>query len=87
MWGMRGTREIFTTIPGNLLDDSAEWYHFMILGNVEKESGEYSRTFQGMPKIPKNFEEDSGEYSRNFRECSRRFRGMLVNIMGKIHSR
>ena len=77
MWGMQGTREIFTTIPGNLLEDSSECYHFMILGNVDKDSGEYSRTFQGMPKIPENFEEDSGEYSR-------KFQGMFKKIPGDV---
>ena len=33
-WGM------FTRIPGNLLEDSAECYYFNIPGNVEEDSGE-----------------------------------------------
>ena len=49
----------------------------MILGNVEKDSGEYSRTFQGMSRIPENLEEDSGEYSR-------KFQGMFKKIPGNV---
>ena len=71
---MRGTRGIFTKIPGNLLGDSGECCYFIISGNVEEDSGEYSKRFRGMfPKIPWNAEEDSGE-------CSRRFRGMFERI-------
>ena len=64
--GMRGMREaqgIFTRIPANLLEDFRECYCFNILGNVEEDSEECSRTFWGMPvKIPENVEEDSGEF-------------------------
>ena len=53
--GMRGTRGMFTKIPGNLLEDSGECYYFNIPGNVEEDSGECSRTFRGMfKKIPWN---------------------------------
>ena len=34
---MRGTREMFTRIPGNLLEDSRECYYFSIPGNVEED--------------------------------------------------
>ena len=37
MRGMRGTRGIFTRIPGNLLDDSGECYCFNIPGNVPED--------------------------------------------------
>ena len=45
MRGMRGTRGMFSKIPGNLLEDSGEFYYFNIPGNVEEDSGECSRTF------------------------------------------
>ena len=35
---MRGTRGMFTRIPGNLLEDSGECYYFNIPGNVEEDS-------------------------------------------------
>ena len=35
---MRGTREMFTWIPGNLLEDSEECYCFNIPGNVQEDS-------------------------------------------------
>ena len=40
MRGMQGTRGMFTRIPGNLLEDSGECYHFNIPGNVPEDSGE-----------------------------------------------
>ena len=40
MRGMRGTRGMFTKIPGNLLEDSGECYYFNIPGNVQEHSGE-----------------------------------------------
>ena len=40
MWGMRGTRGMFTRIPGNLLEDSEECYFLNIPGNVQEDSGE-----------------------------------------------
>ena len=55
MRGIRGTRGMFTSIPGNLLEDSGECYYFNIRGNVQEDSGEYSRGFRGMlKKIPGN---------------------------------
>ena len=78
MRGMRGTRGMFTKIPGNLLEDSGECYYFNIPGNVEEDSGECSRTFRGMlVKIPGNAQEDSGE-------CSKRFREMFKRIPGNV---
>ena len=63
MRGTRGTREMFTRIPGNLLDDSGECYYFNIPGNVEEDFGECRRRFRGLlKKIPGNVEEDSGEF-------------------------
>ena len=38
--GMRGMWGIFTSIPGNLLEDSGECYYFNIPGNVPEDSGE-----------------------------------------------
>ena len=83
MRGMRGTREMFTRIPGNLLVDSGECYYFNILGmfkkipwNVRKDSREYSRGFRGMfKKIPGKVPEDSGE-------CLKKSRGMFEKIPG-----
>ena len=37
---MRGMREMFTRIPGNLLEDSGECCYFIIPGNVDEDSGE-----------------------------------------------
>ena len=98
--GIRGTRGMFTRIPGNLFHDSRECYYFKIPENVEKDSGECSRGFQGMlKKIPGNVEIDSGACSRRLQgmlkkipgnvrkdstECSRRFRGMLEKIPGNL---
>ena len=62
MRGVRGTREMFTRIPGNLLEDSGKCHYFNIPGNVEKDSGECSRRFWEMlVKIPGNAREDSRE--------------------------
>ena len=72
--GMRGTRGMFTRIPGNLLEDSGECYYFNIPGNVEEDSGECSKRFREMfQKIAGNVPEDSGEDSG---ECLRGFRGI-----------
>ena len=38
--GMRGTREMLTRIPGDLLEGSGECYYFNIPGNVPEDSGE-----------------------------------------------
>ena len=66
MWGMQG---MFTRIPGNILEDSGEYYHFSIPGNAQEDFGECSREFWGMfEKIPGNVQEDSGECSRRFWE-------------------
>ena len=76
--GMRGTRGMFTRIPGNLLEDSGKCYFFNIPDNVQEDSGECSKRFRGMfKKIPGNVQEDSGE-------CSKRFRGMLKKIPGNV---
>ena len=101
MRGMRGTRGMFTRIPGNPLGDSGECYYFNIPGNVQEDSGESSRTFRGvLLKIPGNVQEDSGECSKRFRgmfekisgniqedseECSKRFRGMFEKIPGNLN--
>ena len=96
MQGMRGTRGMFTRIPGNLLEDSGECYYFNI-PDVPEDSRECWRRFRGMFKrIPGNVPQDSGECSTRFRgmfkkipgnaqedsgECSRRFPGMLAKIL------
>ena len=78
MRGMRGTRRMFTGIPGNPLEDSGECYYFNIPGNVQTDSGECSKRFRGMfKKIPGNVRKDSGE-------CSKRFRGMFKKIPGNV---
>ena len=74
MRGMRGTRGMFTRIPGNLLEDSGECYYFniprnvtkemfkKITGNVQEDSGECLKRFWRMfKKIPGNAQEDFGE--------------------------
>ena len=72
MPGMRGTRGMFTRIPGNLLEDSRECRHFNI-------SGGCSRGFQGtLLKIPGNVQEDS-------RECYKRLPGMLLKTPEKCY--
>ena len=97
---MRGTRGMFTGIPGNPLEDSGECYYFIIPGNVEEDSGECSKRFRRMfKKIPGNVPEDSEECSNRFRgmfekipgnvqedsgECSRGFRGMFEKIPGNV---
>ena len=100
MQGMWGTCGKFTRIPGNILEDSGEFYHFNIPGNVQENSGECSRTFRGiLAKIP-GVQEDSGECSKIFRgmfkkipgnvqddfgECSRRYPGMFKKIPGNLN--
>ena len=74
MWGMREKRGMFSRIPGNLLEDSEEYYYFNIPRNDQEDSGKSSRGFRGMfEKIPGNVNKNSGK-------CSRRFRGMFVKI-------
>ena len=78
MRAMQGMQRMFTSIPGNLLENSGEFSHFSIPGNVREDSGECSRGLRGMfKKIPGNFREDS-------EECSRRFRGMFKKILGNV---
>ena len=80
MRGMRGTRGMFTRIPGNFF---RECYYFNvpemfqgIPGNVEEDSGKWSRGFRRIFKrIPGNVQEDSWE-------CSRGFWGMFKRIPG-----
>ena len=74
MWGIWGTWGMFTRIPGNLLEDSEEYYHFNIPGNVPKDSGECSNRFRGM------FKKILGNVRRDFGECSRGFREMFKKI-------
>ena len=70
----RGFRGISYRIPGNVIILTTREMFQKIPGNVEEDSGEYSRGFRGMfQKIPGNVQEDSGE-------CCRRFRGMLNKI-------
>ena len=94
MRGMQGTRGMFTRIPGNLLEDSGEYYYFNIPGNVPKDSGECSKGFRGvLKKIPGNirrrfqgiFEKISGNVPEDSGKCSRRFRGMLKKISGNLN--
>ena len=78
MQGIQGTWSMFTRILGNLLENSGECHFFNILGNVQEDSREGWKRFQGMlKKIPGNVEKDSGE-------CLRRFRGMLLKILGNV---
>ena len=59
MRGIRGARGIFTSIPGNLLEDSGECYYFNIRGNVQEDSGKCLRRFRGMlTKILENTQKD-----------------------------
>ena len=43
--GMRGTRGMFTRIPGNLLQDSGECSHISIPGNAREDSGDFIYLF------------------------------------------
>ena len=63
---MRGTRGMFTRIPGNLLQDSGNVLILAFQGMLEKiqenvpEGGECSGRFWGMfQRIPGNIQEDS----------------------------
>ena len=73
MRGMRGTYGMFTRIPGNLLEDSGEFYYFNIPVNVQEHSGEFQQRFLGFKRILGNAQNYSAE-------CSRRFRGMFKKI-------
>ena len=71
MRGMRGTRGLFTRIPG-------ECYYFNIPGNVPEDSGECSKRFWGMfEEILGNVQEDSGG-------CTRKFWGIFERIPGNV---
>lgn len=78
---MRGMQEILTRIPENLLEVSGECYH-------SKVPGKYLGRFQGIfKKIPGYIQEVSGECSDSeeySRKCSRRLRGILKKILGKV---
>ena len=81
MRGVRGTRGMFTKIPGNILEDSGECYYFNIPGNVEEDSGECLKRLRGMfEKIPGNVR----IVSKDFGECWQRFWRMLKKIEGFI---
>ena len=81
MRGVRGTRGMFTKIPGNLLEDSGECYYFNIPGNVEEDSEECLKRLRGMfEKIPENVR----IVSKDFGECWQRFWRMLKKIEGFI---
>ena len=80
MWGMRGTRGMFTKIPENLLEDSGDcWRRFRgmlkrIPWNVPEDPGEWSKRIRGMfKKIPGIAQEDS-------EECWQRFSKILKKI-------
>ena len=78
MRGMRGTRGMFTRIPGNLLRIPRNVIVLTFRGMFQKISGECLRRFRGMfEEIPGNVEEDPWE-------CSRRFRGMFERILGNV---
>ena len=75
---MRGTRGMFTRIPGNLLRIPRNIIVLTFRGMFQKISGECLRRFRGMfEEIPGNVEEDPWE-------CSRRFRGMFERILGNV---
>lgn len=79
---------MFTRIPGTHLEDSENWYHIEIPGDIEEDSGECLKVFQGMfKKIPKIlkiflginvrkilgiFKKIPGIDQKDFREWSRR---------------
>ena len=46
MWEMQGTYGMVCRIPGNLLEDSGERFHFNIPRNAQEDSGECSRRFR-----------------------------------------
>ena len=75
---MRGTRGMFTRIPGNVIILTFRGMFVKTPGNAQEDSGECSKGFRGMfKKIPGNAQQDSGE-------CSRRFRGMFKRIPGNV---
>ena len=82
--GMRGMREMFTRVPGNLLKDSGEYYYFNIPANVPEASGERWRRFWGMfRRIPVHVPQDSGECSKRFRRMFEEIPGNAQEVFGK----
>ena len=81
MQRMRGTRGMFTRIPGNLSEDSGKCCYFNIPGNVEEDSGECSKRFQGMlVKIPGNAREDSREYWQKYSRMLKRTERFIMQL-------
>ena len=78
MRGTEKTREMFTRIPGNFLENSRESSDFRIPENARKDSGECSRRIQGW------FQEISWNVIKDSEKCSRRFRGILLKILGNV---
>ena len=69
---------MFTRIPGNAVILLFQGMLKKILGNVLKDSGEFSRGFRVMfQKILGNVQKDSGE-------CSRGFWEMFQKILGNV---
>ena len=71
---MRGTRGMFTRIPGNVIILTFRGMLKKILGNVEEDSGECSKRFRGI------FEKMLGNVSKDSGECWQRFSRMLKRI-------
>ena len=81
-WARNEMKEMFIRFPGNLLENSGEFFHFnifrgmfeKILENVQEDSAWCLKRFREMllkirgifQKIPGNVSEDSGEYSKRF---------------------
>ena len=73
---------MFTRIPGTHLEDSGNWYHIEIPGDIEEDSGECLRVFQGMlKKIPKFSKIFRGMLER-FWEFSKRFLELIKKVSG-----
>ena len=85
MRGIRGTRGMFTRIPGNVIIFRFRGMLKKIPGNVRKDSRECSRRFRGIfwlfikPGIQKRGTE-CGERG----ECSIEFRGISLRIPGNV---
>ena len=81
---MRGTRGMFTRIPGNLLEDSGNCYYFNIPENVPEDSGECSTRFREMlQKIPGNAELDSQECWQKFSKILKKIKTLYNAIKRK----
>ena len=59
MGEIQGTQEVFTRIPGSLLEDSGECCNFSFPRNAQEVSGKCSKSFTGMLLI---FTKDSMEF-------------------------